>query len=655
MLTPSLARVSQPLDDVLTVHEGFSDKKYSCGLEHCEFQITTERQVLLFRAGSREERDAWIENLKPIMQGYLLHALITQYGVRICPPSAAALPSPPSFDCLREAAPSGSAHGLSQRPSAAQIKPFKTMWFVLKASKLHCFKKPDDVKVAMTSLTVSSVVVRTKEEAGMTDENISDDLDFLIYYGDDVHLIRCAHEEDRDEWVENLRLTPGTQTGRTSGYETPVGVGAVQFGGRRGSLESHASPGFGRLKKGARVLSKKMGSAADLVDGAVHGSVKMGKGAVDMAGGIAGGAVHLAGSAVGILSDGSDDEDSEFSEVGPGNVVPILEGGKKMVNPMAGGDDTDSPTPPLPLPDPMAGSKRQINPMTAMGLGHIDDDSSDDSDDGVPLPGAGVPVPGGGRAGGGVGPMSDSMQSMDLGPASDAPSVGGSASSMNGSYGGGGPDSSEIGAPPSETRPVVIVSHCQEPAFYRSCNGLLLHSRVMLACLPLVSAHSRRESKIDADLLEIPYEELEIDKKIGRGSFGEPNKLLSAVIHYDRAADADPLLCCTAGLCAGEVYKCHWRGTTIAVKVLTDQAMNEETMAEFKTEVNMMNKVRHPNVVLLMGICSTAPHLSIITEYLPRGSMYRLLHHTQVQLEYRRRLKMAIDISKGMAYLHSAT
>jgi hypothetical protein len=33
--------------------------------------------------------------------------------------------------------------------------------------------------------------------------------------------------------------------------------------------------------------------------------------------------------------------------------------------------------------------------------------------------------------------------------------------------------------------------------------------------------HSRRESKIDSDLLEIPYDELELDKKIGRGSFGE--------------------------------------------------------------------------------------------------------------------------------------
>ena len=86
---------SQPLDDVLTVHEGFSDKKYSCGLEHCEFQITTERQVLLFRAQSREERDAWIENLKPIMQGYLLHALITQHGVRTSPPPPVGFASPP--------------------------------------------------------------------------------------------------------------------------------------------------------------------------------------------------------------------------------------------------------------------------------------------------------------------------------------------------------------------------------------------------------------------------------------------------------------------------------------------------------------------------------------------------------------------------------
>ena len=77
----TLACASQPLDDVLTVHEGFSDKKHSCGLEHCEFQITTAGgQPLLFRAMSREERDAWIGHLKPRLQGYLLHTQLAQGG-----------------------------------------------------------------------------------------------------------------------------------------------------------------------------------------------------------------------------------------------------------------------------------------------------------------------------------------------------------------------------------------------------------------------------------------------------------------------------------------------------------------------------------------------------------------------------------------------
>ena len=53
--------------------------------------------------------------------------------------------------------------------------------------------------------------------------------------------------------------------------------------------------------------------------------------------------------------------------------------------------------------------------------------------------------------------------------------------------------------------------------------------------------------------------------------------------------------------------------------------------------------------------CPLTWRLMCLREYLARGSLYRLLHHTQVTLEFRRRLKMGIDISKGMAYLHSAT
>lgn len=35
-----------------------------------------------------------------------------------------------------------------------------------------------------------------------------------------------------------------------------------------------------------------------------------------------------------------------------------------------------------------------------------------------------------------------------------------------------------------------------------------------------------------------------------------------------------------------------------------------------------MKRVRHPNVVLFMGAVTKRPHLSIVTEYLPRYSIH---------------------------------
>ncbi|KAJ6832820.1 serine/threonine-protein kinase EDR1-like [Iris pallida] len=67
-----------------------------------------------------------------------------------------------------------------------------------------------------------------------------------------------------------------------------------------------------------------------------------------------------------------------------------------------------------------------------------------------------------------------------------------------------------------------------------------------------------------------------------------------------------------------------------------------------------MLRLRHPNVVLFMGAVTRPPNLSILTEYLPRGSLYRLLHRPKVQLEEKRRLRMALDVAKGMNYLHSS-
>ena len=49
-------------------------------------------------------------------------------------------------------------------------------------------------------------------------------------------------------------------------------------------------------------------------------------------------------------------------------------------------------------------------------------------------------------------------------------------------------------------------------------------------------------------------------------------------------------------------------------------------LQEFRRETSIMKKLRHVNVLLFLGAISHPPHLAIITQYMPRGSLFRLLH-----------------------------
>ncbi|XP_038898927.1 serine/threonine-protein kinase CTR1 isoform X2 [Benincasa hispida] len=104
----------------------------------------------------------------------------------------------------------------------------------------------------------------------------------------------------------------------------------------------------------------------------------------------------------------------------------------------------------------------------------------------------------------------------------------------------------------------------------------------------------------------------------------------------------------------GTVHRAEWHGSDVAVKVLTMQDFHDDQLKEFLREVAIMKRVRHPNVVLFMGAVTKRPHLSIVTEYLPRGSLYRLIHRPSSGelMDQRKRLRMALDVAKGINYLH---
>ncbi|KAM7468294.1 hypothetical protein LguiB_015856 [Lonicera macranthoides] len=139
----------------------------------------------------------------------------------------------------------------------------------------------------------------------------------------------------------------------------------------------------------------------------------------------------------------------------------------------------------------------------------------------------------------------------------------------------------------------------------------------------MAPSNPSREFTLDIEDLDIPWSDLVLKEKIGAGSFGT-------------------------------VHRADWNGSDVAVKILMEQDFHAERFNEFLREVSIMRRLRHPNIVLFMGAVTQPPNLSIVTEYLSRGSLYRLLHKpgAKEMLDERRRLSMAYDVAKGMNYLH---
>ncbi|KOM44732.1 hypothetical protein LR48_Vigan06g003800 [Vigna angularis] len=102
---------------------------------------------------------------------------------------------------------------------------------------------------------------------------------------------------------------------------------------------------------------------------------------------------------------------------------------------------------------------------------------------------------------------------------------------------------------------------------------------------------------------EIHWEDLQLREEIGQGSYAT-------------------------------VYHGIWNGSDVAVKI------------------DIMKRLRHPNVLLFMGAVYSQERLAIVTELLPRGSLFKNLHRNNQTLDIRRRLRVALDVARGMNYLH---
>ena len=52
----------------------------------------------------------------------------------------------------------------------------------------------------------------------------------------------------------------------------------------------------------------------------------------------------------------------------------------------------------------------------------------------------------------------------------------------------------------------------------------------------------------------------------------------------------------------GDVFKARWMGTKVAVKKFGKRYMTRKALKDFIKEIEMLNQLRHPNIVLYMGV-----------------------------------------------------
>jgi len=157
-------------------------------------------------------------------------------------------------------------------------------------------------------------------------------------------------------------------------------------------------------------------------------------------------------------------------------------------------------------------------------------------------------------------------------------------------------------------------------------DGFRLNSLLLRAAKPMDDEaeflFKQEKQEVSPELLVDPSELKKEDKVLGRGGFGV-------------------------------VYKAIWHGQIVAVKQIQEAMMelDENWKQSFLSEMKMMARLRHPNIVQLLGVCVN-PY-SLITEYMENGALHNLLRRSEVVINPSLKLRMATDAARGMAYLHS--
>ncbi|KAI5584732.1 hypothetical protein POPTR_006G114400v4 [Populus trichocarpa] len=102
----------------------------------------------------------------------------------------------------------------------------------------------------------------------------------------------------------------------------------------------------------------------------------------------------------------------------------------------------------------------------------------------------------------------------------------------------------------------------------------------------------------------------------------------------------------------GKVYRGMLSdGQVVAIKRAQKGSM--QGGHEFKTEIELLSRVHHKNLVGLVGFCFEQGEQMLVYEYMPNGTLRESLSgKSGIYLDWKRRLRIALGSARGLTYLH---
>ncbi|KAK1426154.1 hypothetical protein QVD17_14823 [Tagetes erecta] len=150
--------------------------------------------------------------------------------------------------------------------------------------------------------------------------------------------------------------------------------------------------------------------------------------------------------------------------------------------------------------------------------------------------------------------------------------------------------------------------------------------------------------KIELDAIKLATENFSEKYMIGYGASGAVYKAeLENFEYYSMKGDKE--------------QESPRRHSSVAVKYIYDRSVDTYAIEGFFAEIETLGSCTHPNIVSLLGFCYEHPHLILVYEYVPNGSLdnYLEIHGKMTNFTWVQRIKICIDVAHGLQYLHSTT